>query len=223
MRDLMTNKTESRQFAGAVNRSLLLTMCFIAIVCACFAEGINPANDSWPSESQVIEMNNQQAEPDTPTPSATIETEPSFDTAVPAFARIIPMITSGEMQYQRVNPVEVMRINYPALYAQYSSGRRLQTGGAILTGLGGGAILLGFVIMNAGVAEDDDEIIGGGAVLTTAGVVSLGVGIPLLAVGGGKKRRAIREFNRQHYATQSSSPHFQLKVHPDRVGLAYVF
>jgi len=99
----------------------------------------------------------------------------------------------------------------------------MQTAGWILTGTGIGSFVLGLGVIGVGAEEDDDEIIGGGAVIMTAGIALMGAGIPILAIGGGKKRRALREFNRQYYSSESPSPYFQINMYPKRVGLAYVF
>ena len=131
---------------------------------------------------------------------------------------------SGMAQNQRpVNIIDEMRVNYPNLYQQYASGRRMKTAGGVLTGVGIGSFVLGLVVMVVGEDEGDDEMLAGGAVLFTTGTVLLAVGIPVLAVGGGKQRRAINEFNRQYYSAKSPAPYFQFKLHPNRVGLAYVF
>ena len=192
-------KESGKRLMGSFPKSrLLLAMCFIAITCACFAQDMFIAEDSTPSApDQTVSTTSQAGTP--------------FD------------YTYGIMQLQPVNRLTVMKSNYPALYSQYSKGRRMKTAGWILTGTGIGSFVLGIGLVAVAVEEDDDEIGAVGALSLVGGIAFMGAGIPILAVGGGKQRRALREFDRQYYSSESSSPYLQINLYPNRVGLAYVF
>ena len=169
MNNSIIRKSGKRLTVGIPKSRLLWAVCFIAVTCACFAQDVFIAEDSYPSApDQTVSTTTQMAAP------------------------FLSNYGIEQMQ-QPVNRVAIMRSHYPALYAQYSSGRRMQTVGWILTGTGIGSFVLGLGVIGVGVEEDDDDIIGGGAVIFTAGVALMGAGIPILAVGGGKKRRALRE------------------------------
>ena len=178
------------------SRLFLLAMCLIAITCTCFAQ-----------DTPVAEVSN---------PSPPDRTEPALSPAAPVF-------TYGAAQQRPVNILAEMRANYPDIYSRYQSGRRMKTAGWILTGTGIGAFIVGIAAVGVAIEEDDDEIGAAGAVCLVTGTACLAAGIPVLAVGSGKKRRALRDFNSQYYSTQSRSPHLQLNLYPGKVGLAYVF
>jgi len=250
MINLNIKRKESSKLLREMKTGLLLAVCYIALTGVCFAQDIIVTKDSKKIEANVTEVNVDNVRyknfhnPDGPVytlsksdivtiiyQNGQVET---FETArstpvtstqtAPASAQTTKVSASGVTQPARnINMVNEMRVNYPALYSQYASGRRMKTAGGVMTGVGIGSFILGIAVMAVGVEEDDDDMIGGGAVIFTAGTVLMAVGIPVLAVGGGKQRRAIREFNRQYYSAQSPSPYFQLKLHPNRMGLAYVF
>ena len=120
-----------------------------------------------------------------------------------------------------VNILAEMKANYPALYSQYISGRKMTTFGGFL-------MLAGIATLSVGIAtlEGGDPLELGedaGIPLVVFGTGLTGGGFGIMVGGGSKKRRAVRAFNRQYYSSQSSSPHFQFNVYPNRVGLAYVF
>ena len=194
----MIRKTGKRFMVCVPVSRLLLAMSFIAISCACFAQDMFIAEDSNPSASDL-------------TVSTTTQTGAPFD------------YTYGIMQLQPVNRLAVMKANNPALYSQYSKGRRMKTAGWILTGTGICSLIASIGLVAVAIDEDDDEIGAAGAVLLVGSIAFLGAGIPILAVGGGKQRRALREFDRQYRVSESPSPYIKLNLYHNRVGLAYVF
>jgi hypothetical protein len=136
-----------------------------------------------------------------------------------------------------------MRINNPGMYAQYRSGRKMQRNGIILTGIGGGVFGMGaifsifpdtdqgngtvrvFGIKIGNIKTDGDHsgLRKAGPVLMAAGGACLAVGLPVMIVGGKKKRQTFRDFKNQYYLPQPPSSYFQMNVSPNSVGIAYMF
>ena len=233
-------------------KRLLSAMCFIAFTCACFAQDVIVTKDSKKIEAKVTEVNldnvkykifDHQDGPVYTLPKGNIVSityqnglVDRFDTGSPAVSAPVQTTVSTSAQtapapaqtpqvrpLPPVNVLAEMRANYPALYSQYSSGKRMKTTGWILTGTGIGSFVVGLAMMGAGVEEDDLDLAGVGGVFFVASPFLIGAGVPILAVGGSKKRRALRSFNMQYHSSQTPSPHFQFNVYPNRVGLAYVF
>ena len=119
--------------------------------------------------------------------------------------------------------LSIMQTNYPALYSQYNSGRRLKSTGWALTGIGIGTFVLGVALGTDGSENGNIEQEDAGVVITAAGIILVATGIPILAVGAGKRRRALNAFNNQYYSYDQPTPQFQLNLYPNGMGLAYVF
>lgn len=129
-----------------------------------------------------------------------------------------------------------MRINNPAMYSQYRSGKKMQRTGIIMTGIGGGIFVMGAlfsiildfeggeVSVNSFVISrgDNSGLQTAGNVLMTAGSVCLLAGLPVMIIGGQKKKQTFQDFKNQYYSKQQSS-YFQMTVYPNRIGIAYVF
>jgi hypothetical protein len=197
MKNLISRESEKQPaFGWMKSRLFVAAMCFISITCACIAQDMAVAEVSTPSPHDLTE-------------APVAHTAAVFDFSL--------------AQAQQVNILAEMKANYPHLYSRYNSGRRMKTTGWILTGTGIGAFVVAVGAIAAAVEEDDDELGAIGAVSLVAGIGLVGAGIPILCVGGAKKRGAVREFNRQYNSSQLQSPHFQINLYPKRVGLAYVF
>ena len=129
-------------------------------------------------------------------------------------------ILNSAVKSKPVNTVAEMKVNYPSLYSQYSSGRKMVPGGLIM-------MLTGIASLSVGIAtlEDDPLQIGDdfGIPFVVLGAALTVTGFSIMLSGGIKQTRAVNEFNRQYYSSHSSSPSFQINVYPKRVGLAYVF
>ncbi|MDR0796751.1 MAG: hypothetical protein LBE79_12015 [Tannerella sp.] len=160
-----------------------------------------------------------------PTP-ATQPTQPRSQTttspAAPAQQRT-QVGYSGARRLSTAETLAEMQINYPALFSQYNAGRRMKSAGWTLTGLGIGALVLGTAVGVAGQENYDVEQEEAGAIIAATGVILVATGIPILAVGAGKRRRALKAFNNQYYATEQPASRFQINLHPNSIGLAYVF
>ena len=136
-----------------------------------------------------------------------------------------------------------MKTNNPVMYSQYRSGKKMQTTGIIMSGVSGGLIAVGAVFSiipdgDAGEATisifgieigktdidgDNSGLRKTGTVLMVAGAVCLSVGLPVMVVGGKKKKQTFQDFKNQYYLSPQTSSYFQLNIHPNRVGIAYVF
>jgi hypothetical protein len=108
--------------------------------------------------------------------------------------------------------------DYPVYYEQYRRGRSTQTmgivslvSGVIVGGVGCSLILGGF--------ESDYwtyPVLVGGAFIVAS--------VPIMIIGGSKKRSAMNEYLRNvSEAPTQNAPHFQLNLHGNGLGLAYVF
>jgi len=136
-----------------------------------------------------------------------------------------------------------MRTNSPAMYSQYRSAKKKQRTGIILTGAGGGVLVMGAIFSvipdaeqgNAsvsvfGIKIGDMNIDGDNSGLRTAGTVMmvggaacLSVGLPVMITGGKRKKQTFRDFRNQYYLSEQPLPYFQMNIYPNRVGIAYVF
>ena len=136
-----------------------------------------------------------------------------------------------------------MKTNNPEMYSQYQSGKKMQRAGIIMTGVGGGAILMGAIfsilpdteegnltVSVFGIKIGDTKTEGdhsgfrkAGPVLMVAGAACLSVGLPVMVVGGKKKKQAFQDFKNQYYLSQQSSSYLQMNIYPNRVGITYVF
>ena len=166
---------------------------------------------------QVETFEHESPTPATPaqTPAASVQTTTP---ETPAQASSV-----AQSKPRPVNILTEMKVNYPEIYASYSSGKRMKTTGWVLTGVGAGAFFGGLAMCIAGEEDGDDELIGAGVLVFLAGTASMCTGVPFLIVGGVKKKTALNRFNRQYYSAQPPAPHFQMNVYPNRIGLAYVF
>jgi len=177
-----------------------------------------------------------QATPTTTTPATNAQATTTPTTNAPTTTAARPQTTAVATSTQRssayttaprrlttAETLSEMQFNYPRLYSQWRAGQRMKGVGWGLTGVGIGSMVLGIAIGVSGEENGDDDQSEAGAVITAAGICLTTAGITVLAIGAGKRRRAIRAFNNQYYSMEQVTPQFQLKVAPNSVGLAYVF
>jgi len=143
-----------------------------------------------------------------------------------------PVIPSGR------KVLSDMRINNPEMFSQYRSGKKMQRTGIIMSGVSGGFIIVGAIFYNLPDADRGSITIGpyvtetdgdnsgfrkAGPVLMVAGGVGLSVGLPVMIVGGKKKKQAFQDFKDQYYLSQQPSSYLQMNIYPGMVGIAYMF
>jgi hypothetical protein len=131
-----------------------------------------------------------------------------------------------------------MKTYHPAMYSQYQSAKKRQRTGIVLTGVGGGVIVMGAILsmipdtdngtvtMGSYIFETDGDNSGlrtAGIVFMVGGAACLSVGLPVMIVGGKKKKQTIQEFKNQYYLSQQPLSYFRMNIYPSRVGIAYVF
>jgi hypothetical protein len=115
-----------------------------------------------------------------------------------------------------------MQFDEPALYQQYGSVKRLNNGGNLFIALSIPATITGIICLIGGDDSNDSGMVTTGTVLTAAGVAFLAVGIPMKSIAGRKMNNVLDTYRRMYYSTQST-PHFQLNMYGNGLGLAYVF
>ena len=129
-----------------------------------------------------------------------------------------------------------MKVNNPAMYSQYQSARKNQRTGIIMTGAGGGVLVIGAIFsiipdnatvtVGPSVVEadgDNKNLRKTGTILMVAGATCLSVGLPVMIIGGKKKKHTFQEFKNQYYFSQQPSSYLQMNIYPDRIGIAYNF
>ena len=178
---------------------LLLVVCFIAVTGFCFAQNV-VTQDSGQSMGNNLEKAKK------------------------------PVIPSGR------TILADMKANNPVMYSQYQSGKKMQRNGIVWTGIGGGIVIIGAICsvipdtegtttMGSYVFEggmDNSGLRMAGNVMMVTGAVCLSVSIPVMIVGGKRKKHTFQDFKNQYYLSQPSS-YFQMNIYPNRVGIAYVF
>ena len=123
----------------------------------------------------------------------------------------------------------VMKVHSPALYKVYKDGERMYKKGNGLIAAGFFSTLLGVTLSLSanGINYSDTDFnniqLGIGIGLLIAGEVFLAVGIPISAVGKGKKSGALKEFRQQYNLTSSPPSHFRFNLNANGVGVSYVF
>ena len=242
-RDHFKNRATSTSKGNKVicdpKRVLLLALCIIAISCTCFAQDIIVTKDAKRINAKVTEVNvdnvryknfdNQDGPVYTLLKSeiasivyqnGQVDTFAS-ESSKPVVPNQTPRQTTANNRTQiesSGNLLTDMQTYSPALYSQYKSGKKSQTIGWIL--LGGGT---GMVIGGIACFADEFPLEALGATFLLVGTSCLVTSVPMLIIGGSKKSRAVGAFGRQYQLTQSVTPHFQMNVYTNRVGLAYVF
>ena len=131
-----------------------------------------------------------------------------------------------------------MKTYNPRMYFQYQSGKKMQRTGIIMTGTGGGCIVIGTlfsiipdadrttITMGPHVVEtggNNSNLRKTGTVLMVAGAVCLSAGLPVMIVGSKKKKQTLQDYKNQYYLSQQPSSYFQMNVYPNKVGIAYMF
>ena len=223
-----------------MKRILVLTGCFIALTCACFAQDVIVTKDAKKINAKVTEVNVDNIKyknfdnlegPTYTLPKSdivtilyqngqveTFETEKPANQAATSTPVPTPTQTTAPMQSQRFS-LSNMQKDDPILYQQYLSGRKQSGFGSVLL-VAGGVMSIGGVVAVATGEVDNVVSIGTAAVVT--GGVCVTAGIPLVIIGGTKKNNALNAYRRKYTSTQTV-PHFQLNMQGNGLGLAYVF
>ena len=232
-----SSTSEGDKMIFAPKKVLFLALCIIAISCNCLAQDIIVTKDARKINAKVTEVNvdnvryknfdnqdgpvytllksdiasivYQNGQVDTFTSESSTPAAPTQTPRQRVQAGRTPIESSG-------NLLTDMQTYSPALYSQYVSGKKLATTGWIFLGSGVAANIVGILMFTA-----DENILGTAWIV--AGEIFLATSVPLLIIGGSRKNRSVRTFNSQYQITQSDSPHFQMNVYPNRVGIAYVF
>lgn len=227
-------KNRGDKLIYAPKKHFLLALCIIAINLSCLAQDIIVTKDAKRMNAKVTEVNVDNVRyknyDNLDGPVYTLlksdiasivyqngqeETFSSESTTQTMFIQTTEQTASVLNRTQIVssgNVLEDMQTFNSALYLRYKSGKQLATTGWIFTGVGVACIVTEFIFW--GDAE---------GIFLAGGALFAGGGIPLLIIGNGRKDRALSDFNRQYYSSLPAKPHFQMKVYPNRVGLAYVF
>ena len=145
------------------------------------------------------------------------------------FNKLNPALTTVKTQTQGTtqpkqyrNKGERFRMEAPPLlYQQYTNGRLMTGFGLALTITGGVAMGTGGVLavfsnmFQYGILTES-------VVLFAIGGVCLTTGVPLMIIGGTKKRNAYNTFRKEYPAKQAIS-NFQLNLHGNCLKFTYVF
>jgi hypothetical protein len=219
-------------------RTLLLAVGFLTLLCACFAQDIIVTKDARKINAKVTEVNvdnirykqfdfqdgpvytiqksdiasivyqNGQVETFVTESSHPAATAQPYRQTVLA-QNSVPIVSSG-------NILTDMQIYSPSLFSRYDRGKNISGTGVMFT-------CLGAIVSIAGIGATNSSGNPEWLNLVYPGIIFINVGIPFLAVGGGMKRSAIRNFRIQYHSSQSAAPYFQFNAYPNRIGLAYVF
>ena len=153
-----------------------------------------------------------------------IETEIPANQATTSTPVPTPTQTTAQMQSQRAKRpyytrdelVARMQIEDPTLYRRYQSGKRLVVvGGGLLVA---GGVMLGISALSYRSGEPSDFTF----IFEWGGLICVPASIPVMIIGGSRKRKTVNIYHRKYIATQTV-PHFQLNMHGNGVGLAYMF
>ena len=204
-------------------RGLLLALCIIAINCTCFGQDIIVTKDARRINAKVTEVNvdnvryknfdNQDGPVYTLLKSdiaSIIYQNGNVETFASESQKTTPpsQTQTPIKQTPYVTPtLWHMEEYHPDLYSKYKGGRTLSNIGWF------------FAICGPLVLTFDKDIITG----VTFAVAGVGIGVPCIISGNKAKNRALDEYLRQFNAINPATPHFQINVYPNRVGLAYVF
>jgi len=210
-------------------RCMLAAACSIILTCTCFAQDVIVTKDSKRIDAKVTEINvdnvrykvfDHQDGPTYTLPKSDIVTiiyqNGQVETFVSETSTQKPPAGNSLLMMSKGDLLAKMMVNSPILFQQYQTGKNLATTGWILLGVGGGLSVFGSIWS---LYEDEEE----GSYFLVPGSLCIATSIPLLIIGGNKKKGAIRDFSRQYSDLSAPKPHFQINLHPNRLGIAYVF
>jgi hypothetical protein len=223
-----------------MKRILMMTGCFIALTCVCFAQDVIVTKDSRKINAKVTEVNvddikyknfDNQEGPTYTLPKSeiasilyqdgkveTFKTESA--TAQAAVSSSVQTPKSTRTYYSKRELAFRLEKEDPILFQQYKSGKRTAAiGRGLFWGGMGVAAIGGIWLASIGHNYEDEET---GVILIAGGSVSMLTGIPVMIIGGAKKRRALNLYHRRNLLNETT-PHFQLNMHGNGLGLAYVF
>ena len=221
-------------------RVLVVVGWLISLTCACFAQDVIVTKDARKINAKVTEVNVDNIKYrnfdnlDGPTYTLlksdivtilyqngqveTFETDNSrgqVTTPTPYQTQTI-QTTQKRNYYTKEELVTLMKKEDPTLYQRYHSGHKTSVVGRGLLFSGVGLAAIGGVMALTG---NPDAAI----VFTDVGVVSVVASIPVMIIGSSKKRKAINIIYHRKYIATQITPHFQLNLHSNSMGLAYVF
>jgi hypothetical protein len=156
--------------------------------------------------------------------AGTPATQPS---ATPS-AATQPAAVNFNRQQQAGRPLRSSIRDYPVYYAEYRKGRSMQTRGIILL-ISGAVMAAGGGLTVGLLSEDQMSDSQSGAVSVGGTFLAIGSGciiasIPVMIIGGGKKRKAMNSYLQQVSELPArNAPHLRLNLHGNGLGLAYVF
>ena len=146
----------------------------------------------------------------------------------------VPTQTSETMNNsEKKRPVDLSIIladmeayNY-TLYKRYKSGVKMVKYGRPLAIFGGCVFILGMsgMLISEDIKNESyaNNMFVYGYLSMVVGIYTLGAGIPIWIIGSNKSNRAIGNFSKNYYSSQSHFPHFQINIYKNKIGLAYVF
>jgi len=226
-------------------KTVMTSFATITFAYACFAQDVIVTKDSKKIEVSVIEKNalyiryklydyqlgHTYLIPKSNIVSIQYEngTVETYESA--ASSQRTAMTTSQEAEGSNsfaskappANVMTEMRSGYPEIYKQYRSASRLKSTGSIFTYAGLGIAVSGFLGHATEGPEDGENAIIKSLTMGVAGCIMVGAGIPVMIVGGKKKKSTLNEFYQQYYSLQQPAPYFQFNVQPKGIGIAYVF
>jgi hypothetical protein len=233
-----------------MKRKVFLSVCLLAMCWgACFAQDVIVTRDAKKISAKITEVNPDDVKyrnfdnPDGPTytlpksqiasilyQNGTVETfEAEAGTpatqpyATPSVATQPAAVNSNRQQQAGRQPRSSIR-DYPVYYAEYSKGRSMRTRGVVLLISGAGMAVCGMAIGLSGDADGEDGATALGGVFMAAGSGCIIASIPVMIIGGGKKRRAMNSYLKQvSESPVRNAPHLQLNLHGNGLRLAYVF
>ena len=183
-----------------MKRIIIIVGCLIALTYVCFAEDVVVEKDSCITNTEATEVN--------------VENFKYKD--FQRTTQLRPYKNEGQRFLNEAPPL---------LLQQYQDGKQMVGVGLLLTITGGSTIVMtsavAFVltVFSFGFYDIPTNTV---VALYAVGGVCLSIGIPLLAIGGAKKRNAFNTFRKEYPATKTIS-NFQLNLHSNGLGFAYVF
>ncbi len=224
-----------RKLICEIKKMLLSIVCIIAFAYTCIAQDVIVTKDSRKINAKVMEVNvdnvryknfDNQDGPVYTLLKNDIITILYQNGQVDTFGsekqkNSTPTQTGSTYNSNPVDLLAEMQANNHTLYQQYTTGKRMTVAGGLLLVSGGIMAGVGFLLLSS--ADGDESKNQYGTELTVAGNLCIAAGIPILIVGGKKKKNALKEFSKQYYSASTATSHIQFNLYPNRLGVAYVF
>ena len=144
----------------------------------------------------------------------------------PAATTSAPVVRNQQTVQPRLTGKDLlvnMEKEDPTLYRQYQSGQKQAKLGSLLL-ISGGALTIGGVIATYALVDVNYTLATVGYAATVVGGLGMTAGVPFTIIGNIKKGRAVRQYTGNlHGEAKQNAPQFQLNLHGNGLGLAYVF